>query len=58
VSTKTGSGNLSFPRGFQFRAARKKRMINNEMPSNNISTQIDICSIKPMYTTIDAKKIM
>jgi hypothetical protein len=43
-----GSGNLLLLRSFQSHAIGKRRMVNNEMPSNDILAWPDICFTKPL----------
>jgi hypothetical protein len=58
VSTTMSSGNLSIARSSQFHAVGKKRMVDEEQLSNDVSTCLDICYAEPLQTPIVEKEVM
>lgn len=56
ISTRTSSDPMSTPRNSQSCVTRKKRMKNNEHPSNDISTQLEISFAEPSQMTIVARE--
>ncbi len=53
---RASSDNLLVPRSFQFQANGKRRMTNEEIPSNDISIGLNIYSIEPSSTAIATRE--
>lgn len=56
MSMKVNCSNLSISRNFQSCATVKKKMTGDEIPSSDILTWPDICSIEPLQMAIVARE--
>jgi hypothetical protein len=46
VNMRTSNGNVSIPKNFQFHAFGKRRILDDEQRSGDVSARPDICSMK------------